>query len=81
MAWVIRETVTSLIEAHGRRGDRVTRPRRAGEVGWPVLLPAADALGILAAGAASLDELVAAIDAATVELGGSGLAARPRGSH
>lgn len=72
MAWVDPETVTSLIEAHGRRDGRVTRPRRAGEVGWPVLLPAADALEILAAEAASLDELVAAIDAATVELGDPG---------
>ena len=50
----------------------MTRPRRAGEVGWPVLLPAADALGILAAGASSLDELLSGIDAATVELGDPG---------
>lgn len=72
MAWTDPETVTSLIEAHGRRGGLVTRPLRAGEVGWPVLLPADGALGILEAGAASLDELVAGVDAAAVELGDPG---------
>ena len=41
MTWVDPETVTSLIEAHGRAPDRVIRPRRAGQVGWPVLVPVA----------------------------------------
>jgi CTP:molybdopterin cytidylyltransferase MocA len=40
MTWIDPETVTSLIEAHGRAPDRVIRPRRAGQAGWPVLLPA-----------------------------------------
>jgi hypothetical protein len=72
MAWTDPETITSLIEAHGRRGGQVTRPSRAGEVGWPVLLPADRALAILGAGVRTLDELVAGVDAATVELGDPG---------
>lgn len=72
MAWIDPETVTSLIEAHGLRSDQVTRPRRAGEVGWPVLLPAHAALGLLGTGHASLEELSLGIDAATVELGDPG---------
>ena len=39
MTWADPETVTSLIEAHGRSPAMVTRPRRAGQAGWPVLLP------------------------------------------
>ena len=52
MTWVDPETVTSLIEAHGRAPDRVIRPRRAGQAGWPVLVPAAladEVLGVAGA--------------------------------
>lgn len=40
MTWVDPETVTSLIEAHGVRPDRILRPRSGGLRGWPVLVPA-----------------------------------------
>lgn len=79
MTWTDPETVTSLIEAHGRSGDRVIRPLRAGQVGWPVLLPAAGALELLGEGRrspgegrGSLDEAVAAMAAITVEMGDPG---------
>ncbi len=72
MAWVDPETVTSLIEAHGRRGDRVTRPgapaRSAGRCCCPLLMR----WGSSPPGRRHSDELVAAIDAATVELGDPG---------
>lgn len=41
MAWVDPETVTSLIEAHGRRPGRLLRPRYGETPGWPLLLPLA----------------------------------------
>jgi len=41
LAWVDPETVTSLIEAHGRHRDALLRPTYLGEPGWPVLLPLA----------------------------------------
>ena len=39
MVWVDPETVTSLIEAHGRQNDRIARPAWQGTPGWPVMLP------------------------------------------
>ena len=71
MTWTDPETVTSLIEAHGRVADRVTRPRRAGESGWPVLVPAAQVSSVLASGGAIEDALSDA-GAASVELGDPG---------
>ena len=72
MTWTDPETVTSLIEAHGRSSDHVIRPLRAGQVGWPVLVPAGAALELLRGGGSSLDEAVAAMAASTVELGDPG---------
>ncbi len=40
LVWVGPETVTSLIEAHGLRGDAVITPTYQGNRGWPVLVPA-----------------------------------------
>ncbi len=39
LSWVDPETVTSLIELHGRYGGDVLRPTFADEAGWPALLP------------------------------------------
>jgi hypothetical protein len=39
LSWVDPETVTSLIELHGRDRDHVLRPTFDGEAGWPALLP------------------------------------------
>lgn len=72
MTWADPETVTSLIEAHGRAADVVTRPRRAGESGWPVLLPMALVETILASLGGSVDEAVSNSDVSTVELGDPG---------
>jgi CTP:molybdopterin cytidylyltransferase MocA len=41
MGWVDAETVTSLIEGHGREPGHLLRPAHAGEAGWPALLPVA----------------------------------------
>ena len=49
MTWADPETVTSRIEAHGRALDEIILPRRAGESGWPVLLPATRLEAVLAA--------------------------------
>jgi CTP:molybdopterin cytidylyltransferase MocA len=38
-AWVDPETITSLIEAHGREPLALLRPASGGVPGWPVLLP------------------------------------------
>jgi CTP:molybdopterin cytidylyltransferase MocA len=39
LAWVDPETVTSLLQAHGRDLGSMLRPTWEGEPGWPVLLP------------------------------------------
>jgi CTP:molybdopterin cytidylyltransferase MocA len=73
MTWVDPETVTSLIEAHGRAPDRFIRPRRAGQAGWPVLVPAALAEEVL--GGSDGPELEARLALAspdTLELGDPG---------
>jgi CTP:molybdopterin cytidylyltransferase MocA len=72
MTWADPETVTSLIEAHGRAADQVTRPRRAGESGWPVLLPLSLLEAVLAGPGGSVAEAVASSDVAAVELGDPG---------
>ncbi len=73
MTWIDPETVTSLIEAHGRVADRVIRPRRAGQAGWPVLVPtvlADDVLG--AAGTLDLDARLVTASPDLLELGDPG---------
>jgi hypothetical protein len=73
MTWVDPETVTSLIEAHGRAPDESLRPERAGEVGWPVLVPAGRvALVLEGAGASTLEARLAALAVGRVELGDPG---------
>ena len=72
MTWADPETVTSLIEAHGRAADQVTRPRRAGESGWPVLLPLRLLEGVLAGPGGSVADAVAGSEVAAVELGDPG---------
>ena len=72
MTWTDPETVTSLIEAHGRDGGPVVRPGRAGRPGWPVLVPADSALRLLAEVSATLEEVLDGVAATTVELGDPG---------
>jgi CTP:molybdopterin cytidylyltransferase MocA len=79
MAWVGPETVTSLLEAHGGRPDRVLRPAFRGEPGWPVVIPLAAVGSLAALGPDRMpDELLADLEAAgatteTVELGDPGV--------
>lgn len=73
MTWVDPETVTSLIEAHGRAPDKVIRPQRAGQAGWPVLVPAGRIEEVLGeTGVMRLDERLAETSSETVELGDPG---------
>jgi CTP:molybdopterin cytidylyltransferase MocA len=72
MTWADPETVTSLIEAHGRAPEHVTRPRRAGESGWPVLVPLDRVETVLAGPGGSVDDAIAATVVASVELGDPG---------
>jgi CTP:molybdopterin cytidylyltransferase MocA len=72
MTWTDPETVTSLIEAHGHRPDVVTRPRRAGQAGWPVLLPYGLMDQVLAAPGGTIEDAVDASEAVSLELGDPG---------
>ena len=72
MTWADPETVTSLIESHGRSPVQVTRPRRAGESGWPVLVPVGLIADVLSRPGGSIDEAVADSEVAAVELGDPG---------
>jgi CTP:molybdopterin cytidylyltransferase MocA len=73
MTWIDPETVTSLIEAHGRAAGEVLRPQRAGQNGWPVLVPAGMVLSLLAApGPPGLEERLAGLAISRVELGDPG---------
>jgi hypothetical protein len=72
MTWADPETVTSLIEAHGRSTVQVTRPRRAGESGWPVLVPVGLIAEVLANPSGSVADAIADSDVAAVELGDPG---------
>jgi CTP:molybdopterin cytidylyltransferase MocA len=72
MTWADPETVTSLIEAHGREPDAVTRPRRAGESGWPVLLPISRLADVLDSPGGSVADAVALTEVQSVELGDPG---------
>ncbi|MEX1294593.1 MAG: NTP transferase domain-containing protein [Candidatus Limnocylindrales bacterium] len=72
MTWADPETVTSLIEAHGREGGVVTRPRRAGESGWPVLLPVELVDSVLSAPGGDIADAIADAEVNAVELGDPG---------
>lgn len=72
MTWTDPETVTSLIEAHGHMPERITRPRRAGESGWPVLVPMAEVRTVLAVPGGSVEAALASGPVAALELGDPG---------
>lgn len=72
MTWTDPETVTSLIEAHGRDPATAIRPRRAGESGWPVLLPLERLDELLGGPGGSLEAALAASPLALIELGDPG---------
>ena len=80
MGWADAETVTSLIEAHGRYPGSLLRPAYGGEPGWPALVPmvhlnALEAVGPKPMPAAVLDALVAGgVPLALVEVGDPGTA-------
>jgi hypothetical protein len=71
MRWVDPESVTSLIEAHGRDGGALFRPRRAGEPGWPALVPVGLASELLAGGG-ELEDALRRVAVTVVELGDPG---------
>lgn len=72
MTWADPETVTSLIEAHGRSPDVLMRPRRAGQAGWPVLLPQAQVTAVLAGPGGTIEEALASLEVTSLELGDPG---------
>jgi CTP:molybdopterin cytidylyltransferase MocA len=72
MTWTDPETVTSLIEAHGGTPDVVTRPRRAGQAGWPVLLPIARVGSVLGALGGTVEDALSGVAADALELGDPG---------
>jgi CTP:molybdopterin cytidylyltransferase MocA len=72
MTWIDPETVTSLIEAHGRHPRTLTRPRRAGESGWPVLLPIEQVPVVLAGPRGTAAEALAGHHIGSLELGDPG---------
>lgn len=72
MTWADPETVTSLIEAHGHDTDVITRPRRAGESGWPVLVPLEQVAAVLDGPGGTIAAALAETAAASVELGDPG---------
>jgi CTP:molybdopterin cytidylyltransferase MocA len=60
MSWVDPETITSLIEAHGRDAAAIVRPIYESEAGWPALLPA-DRVEAALAGGSDSDEVLAVV--------------------
>ena len=72
MTWTDPETVTSLIEAHGRAPREVIRPRRAGERGWPVIVPLERLDEVLALQGGSLAAMLDDERIRTLELGDPG---------
>lgn len=79
LGWVDAETVTSLIEGHGRAPGHLLRPAYGGTMGWPALLPVAhlEALETLGPGLRPpevLDALVGAgVPHSLVEVGDPGV--------
>lgn len=74
MTWVDPESVTSLIEAHGRRSQQGLAPRHGKTSGWPVLLPLAAAVDLVSAdGDGSIRNLLGQVpDTELLELGDPG---------
>jgi CTP:molybdopterin cytidylyltransferase MocA len=72
MSWVDPETVTSLIEAHGRAIDALTRPRRAGQSGWPILLPNDMTEAVLGGPGGSIEDALDGAEVSSLELGDPG---------
>lgn len=72
MSWVDPETVTSLIEAHGRAIDALTRPRRAGQSGWPILLPNDMTEAVLGGPGGSIEDALHGAEVSALELGDPG---------
>jgi len=74
MTWVDPESVTSLIEAHGRRSQQGLAPRHGETSGWPKLLPLAAAIDLVSAdGDGSIRSLLGQVpDTELLELGDPG---------
>jgi CTP:molybdopterin cytidylyltransferase MocA len=72
MAWIDPETVTSLIEAHGRDVAALRRPEERGQLGWPVLLSADIALARLSSAGGSLEATLDGLPIAVADLGDPG---------
>jgi len=78
MGWADAETVTTLIETHGRDPGSLLRPAYGGESGWPALVPmvhlnALETVGPKPMPAAVLDALVAGgVPLTLVEVGDPG---------
>jgi hypothetical protein len=64
--------VTSLIEAHGGAIDALTRPRRAGQSGWPLLLPNAMTDTVLGGLGGSIEDALDGVEVSSLELGDPG---------
>jgi CTP:molybdopterin cytidylyltransferase MocA len=78
MTWVGPETVTSLIEAHGRGAAALLVPTFEGETGWPFLLPLTSLTALRAIAATSMppaivEELGAGIEQRHFALGDPGV--------
>ena len=76
--WVDPETVTSLVEAHGVTPEAIIRPAYRGQLGFPILVPAAltDRLAALSGqrGEEAVATLVTAgVPLRTIELGDPGI--------
>ena len=75
--WVGPETVTTLIELHGRDPAALLRPTYEGTAGWPALMPLTALVTLRRVAAdrlpdAILDELVAVVGARALDLGDPG---------
>jgi len=78
MGWLDAETVTSLIEEHGRDREALLRPAYRGAAGWPILvpvgyLPALRSLSPDLVPSAIAEALAAATFSRTIELGDPGI--------
>ncbi len=78
MGWLDAETVTSLIEAHGRDREALLQPAFRGAAGWPILVPVR-ILAVLRSLSPDLmpsaiaEALAAATFSRTIELGDPGI--------